>query len=213
LSYCLILTQFSVLTGQDPKEIFRGSFQLLSKEVKNSISLALFFHDKQIRKGDGHPYLEHPLDVAHFLWRNKFSPEIIASGYCHDLLEDTKCPEHTIKEHCNDEVLRIVKAVSNDESLSDKKDWELKKSKYIKSVEKGGEKAIAVCIADKICNLYSFFKQYKIDGPQLWNKFNRGKDKKVWFENEVLKMAKNNWKHPILNTFEDLIQKLEQLPS
>ena len=67
-----------------------------------------------------------------------------------------------------------------------------------------------VSIADKIANLHSFFEQYEKEGPKLWQKFNRGKDKKVWFEKEVLKMAKTQWKHPLLDEFENLITKLEQ---
>ena len=107
-------------------------------------------------------------------------------------------------------MLRIVKAVSNDEELSDSVDWEKKKSKYVESVRAGGEKAIMVSVADKIANLYSFFEQYEKEGASLWKKFNRGKDKKVWFEKEVLKMAKEQWDHPLLKELEKLIEKLEK---
>ena len=136
----------------------------------------------------------------------------MTAAFCHDLLEDTKCTEAEIKEKCGREVLRIVKAVSNDESLSDKKDWEKKKAKYVQTVRAGGEKAIAVSVMDKICNLQSFFDQYEKEGPSLWKKFNRGKDKKVWFEKEVIKMAKKNWNHQLLSTLEELVDMLEKLP-
>ena len=192
------------------KELFRASIILIDPIIPSAIFLALEYHDKQIRKGDGHPYLEHPLDVAHILWKNKFLSEVISAGYCHDLLEDTSCEENKISEVCSPEVLRIVKAVSNDESLSDKKDWELKKAKYVESVRLGGEKAIAVSVADKISNLHSFFEQYEKEGPSLWKKFNRGKDKKIWFEKEVIKMAKSNWSHPMLAELEKLVQRLEK---
>lgn len=194
------------------KELFRASIILTDPMIPSAIFLALEYHDEQIRKGDGHPYLEHPLDVAHILWKNKFPSEVIAAGYCHDLLEDTSCEENKISEVCGAEVLRIVKAVSNDESLSDKKDWELKKAKYVESVRLGGEKAIAVSVADKISNLHSFFEQYEKEGSSLWKKFNRGKDKKIWFERKVIKMAKENWENPLLSTLEVLVDKLEQLP-
>jgi (p)ppGpp synthase/HD superfamily hydrolase len=124
-------------------------------------------------------------------------------------LEDTSCKESKIEKVCGAEVLRIVKAVSNDESLSDKKDWELEKSKYVESVRSGGEKAIAVSVADKISNLHSFFTQYEKEGPSLWSKFNRGKEKKVWFEKEVIKMARENWSNPLLNELERMVEKLE----
>ena len=197
-----------VLAGT--KEILRVSTLLLSQEVFNAVFLMKKYHTGQKRKGDGHPYLEHPLEVAHILWKNECSSGVIAAGYCHDLLEDTDCQEHEIEKECSAEVLRIVKAVSNDEELSDTSDWEKKKSKYVESVRAGGEKAIAVSVADKIANLHSFFDQYEKEGPPLWKKFNRGKEKKIWFEKEVLKMARKHWNHSMLEDLERLIKKLEQ---
>lgn len=200
--------EFALLSGG--KELLRVSSLLLSQEVFNSVFLMKKYHAGQKRKGDGHPYVEHPLEVAHMLWKNNFPPEVIAAGYCHDLLEDTKCQEHEIEDACGLEVLRIVKAVSNDEELSDSIDWEKKKSKYVESVRAGREKAIMVSVVDKIANLHSFFEQYEKEGSKLWQKFNRGKDKKVWFEKEVLKMAKEQWDHPLLKELDQLIEKLEK---
>ncbi len=190
--------------------IFRSSLMLSDPRIMGAIYLIREYHKGQKRKGDGFPYLEHPLEVGYRLWRGGFPGDVVTAGFCHDLLEDTKCTEAEIKEKCGGEVLRIVKAVSNDESLSDKKDWEKKKAKYIETVRDGGEKAIAVSVMDKICNLYSFFDQYEKEGASLWKKFNRGKDKKLWFQKEVLHIARKNWNHSLLNEFEKLISKLEQ---
>lgn len=199
---------FQITAGK--RIIFRSSMLLADPRIMGAIYLIRSYHEKQIRKGDGFAYLEHPLEVGYRLWRDGFPGDVVTAGLCHDLLEDTKCTENEIKEKCGDEVLRIVKAVSNDEALSDIKDWEKKKEKYVISVEAGGEKAIAISVMDKICNLRSFFEQYEKEGPSLWKKFNRGKDKKVWFENTVLVMAKKNWKHSLLKEFESLVKKLEE---
>lgn len=189
--------------------IFRASMILLPG-VMGAIYLIRNYHSGQTRKGDGFPYLEHPLEVGYKLWKHKFPVDVVAAGFCHDLLEDTKCTEDEIVKQCGRGVLSIVKAVSNDEELSDKKDWEKKKEKYIKCVEAGGEKAIAVCVMDKICNLHSFFDQYEKEGPALWKKFNRGKDKNLWFEKAVYDMAGKNWDHPLVKELGLLINKLEQ---
>ena len=196
----------------DKKIIFRSSLMLYDPRIMGAIYLIREYHKGQIRKGDGFAYLEHPLEVGYRLWRDGFLGDVVTAGFCHDLLEDTKCTEAEIIEKCGEEVVRIVRAVSNDESLSDKNDWEKKKIKYVQTVRQGGEKAIAVSIMDKICNLQSFFDQYEKEGPSLWRKFNRGKDKKVWFEREVIKTAKEEkWDNQLLNTLETLVDKLEQL--
>lgn len=52
---------------------------------------------------------------------------------------------------------------------------------------------------------------YKEQGPDLWKQFNRGKDKKVWFEAEVLKMLKETWQHPLIDEYEKLIEQEKKL--
>ncbi len=201
-------TEYQIISPQGT--IFRGCMLLYDSRIMGAIYLMRLNHGGQKRKGDGYPYLEHPLEVGYMLWRQRLPGEVVAAGLCHDLLEDTKCTEAEILDACGDEVLRIVKAVSNDETLSDKKDWEKKKAKYVETVRAGGEKAIAVSIADKIANLHSFLNQYEKEGPALWKKFNRGKDKKVWFEKKVLQMARKEWSHSSLDELESLIVKLEE---
>lgn len=188
--------------------LFRSSLILLPG-LMGGIYLIRTYHGGQIRKGDGHPYLEHPLEVGYRLWKYQFPLEVVVAGFCHDLLEDTDCSETELEESCGRNVLEIVKAVSNDENLSDKKDWEKKKAKYVQSVKSGGVNAMAVCVMDKICNLQSFFEQYEKEGPAMWDKFNRGKAKKLWFEHLVLDMVKRNWDHPMIRDLEDLVNRLE----
>lgn len=78
-----------IITNLD-RTIF-NSDMLSSSSVFNAISLACKYHYGQKRKGDNYPYIEHPLEVGYTLWKNKFSDDIVAVGFCHDLLEDTDC--------------------------------------------------------------------------------------------------------------------------
>ena len=196
----------------DTTPLLRGSMILLAAIIEKALLLAIKYHSKQVRKGDSHPYLEHPLEVGWILYKHGYNPNVIAAGYCHDLIEDTDCTEEEIVAECGEEVLRLVKAVSNDPALSDNKDWEEKKMKYVNSVRAGGKDAIAVSITDKLANLHSFFTQYEKEGSSLWEKFNRGKDEKIWFEKEVLKMAKEEgFDARMLKRYESEIKKLEAL--
>jgi len=179
--------------------------------IDNAIGLVLKWHAGQTRKGDGSPYIIHPVAVATILAKNGFSDETVAAGFCHDLLEDTECPEQEIVSACGEKVLEIVKAVTNDGQLSDGKDWEKKKLKYIYSVRNGPEEAKAVCVADKIHNLRSLLTAYKIQGPEIWDRFNRGRQQKIWFEKLVLKMLESSWEHPLIEEYQKLISAEESL--
>lgn len=175
--------------------------------VEKAARIAVVAHQGQTRKGDNLPYILHPIMVALKLSKYDFSPEIIAAALTHDILEDTDFPEDKLLFELGPEVLEIIKAVTNDESLP----WEEKKKKYIETVKNGPDGAKAVALADKIHNLESLLIAYSQQGPDLWKKFNRGKDQKVWFETEVLKMFKDTWSHPLIEEYESLLDQEKKL--
>jgi (p)ppGpp synthase/HD superfamily hydrolase len=158
-----------------------------------------------VHKGDGLPYLIHPTAVAMMLAKNGFSNETIVAGYCHDLLEDTDCPKQEITDVCGQKVLETVEALTNDDLLP----WEEKKLKYIELVRNGSVEAKAVCVCDKIHNLRSLITAYEQQGPALWEKFNRGMDKKLWYERKVSEMSKETWKHELIEVHEGLVEEVE----
>ena len=175
--------------------------------IEKAIRIATEAHSGQMRKADGMAYITHPIAVALKLAKHGFSDIVIAAALVHDVLEDTDYPVNKFKKELGDEVFEIVKAVSNDKSL----EWEEKKIKYIENIRKGPEEAKVVAVADKIHNIESLMIVHAKDGPKIWNRFNRGKDKKLWFEKNFLKMIKETWKHPLVKEYEELIKKEEKL--
>jgi len=175
--------------------------------IETALRIAIEAHKNKIRKGDDQPYIIHPVMVALKLAKHNFPDEVIAAALTHDVLEDTDYPEEELRKELGDEVLEIVKDVTNDQSLP----WEEKKKRYVETVRNASEGAKAVALADKIHNLESLFIAYEEQGPALWKRFNRGKDQKVWFENEVLKMLKDTWEHPMIEEYEYLLEKENKL--
>lgn len=169
--------------------------------IEKAVRVSVTAHKDQTRKGDDLPYIIHPFMVSIKLAKYNFPDTVIAAALVHDVLEDTEYPEDTLKNELGDDVLEIVKAVTNDDSLP----WEEKKKKYVETVRAGSEGAKAVAVADKIHNLESLLLAYSEQGPELWKKFNRGKEQKLWFENEVLKMLKETWEHPLIEEYEKLL--------
>ena len=179
----------------------------LENIIEKVTRIAVEAHKNQVRKADNSPYIIHPFMVALKLQKYNFEDEVIAAALTHDVLEDTDYPEEKFREELGDEVYKIVKAVTNDDSLV----WEEKKKQYIETVRNGPEGAKAVCIADKIHNLECLLIAYNEQGKEVWKKFNRGKDKKVWFETEVLKMLKDTWQHPMIDEYETLVEEEKKL--
>lgn len=175
--------------------------------IEKAVRVSVAAHKDQTRKGDDLPYIIHPFMVAIKLAKYNFPDTVIAAALTHDVLEDTEYPEDKLKNELGEEVLEIVKAVTNDDSLP----WEEKKKKYVETVRAGSDGAKAVAVADKIHNLESLLLAYLEQGSELWKKFNRGKEQKLWFENEVLKMLKETWKHPLIEEYEKLLEQEKEL--
>jgi (p)ppGpp synthase/HD superfamily hydrolase len=186
--------------------------KIIKSFIKNNIiekaaRISVLAHENQTRKGDGSPYLVHPFMVALKLAKYNFSDTVIAAALVHDVLEDTDFPENKLREEVCEEVFEIVKAVTNDDSLP----WEEKKKKYVETVKNGPEGAKAVSLADKIHNLETLFIVYEDQGSNIWKRFNKGKEKQIWFGREVLKMLKETWEHPMINEYEQLLNQENKL--
>ena len=178
-----------------------------SNIIEKAIRISVEAHKNQTRKGDDLPYIIHPVMVALKLVKHNFQDNVIAAALTHDVLEDTNYPEEKLRKELGDEVLEIIKAVTNDDSLP----WEEKKKKYVESVRNSSEGAKAVAVADKIHNLESLLIAYEEQGQTLWTRFNRGKEQKIWFENEVLKMLKETWQHHLIEEYEYLLGQEKEL--
>ncbi len=174
---------------------------------EQALKIAIKAHAGQVRKHDGSAYVNHPIMVGKILERAGFSDTVVAAGLAHDILEDTSVTEVELRAALGDAVVDIVVAVSEDKTLP----WEERKEKYVRDVVAGGESVWAVSVADKIHNARDFVCFHAVSGPSSWTVFNRGKEKKIWFEKLVYSELSKVWQHPLLDEYATHITKLEAL--
>lgn len=179
----------------------------MSTLIDTAARIAALAHKDQTRKQDDTPYITHPFAVALKLAQHGFSDEVIAAAIIHDVLEDTEYPEDELRAAMGTDVMAIVDAVTNDDTLS----WEEKKLKYIETVRAGNDGAKAVATADKVHNLETLIRSLTEIGPTIWDSFNRGKEKKIWFEEAMLSMLKESWDHPLVAEYEERLEELKAL--
>jgi (p)ppGpp synthase/HD superfamily hydrolase len=178
-----------------------------SNLIEKAAKIAVQAHNQQKRKEGDTPFVVHPFMVALKLAKFGFGDAVIAAGLVHDVLEDTEFSEEKLRQDLGDEVLKIVKTVTEDKSLF----WEERKQKYLESVRNGPEEAKAVFICDRIHNLESILSAYRLIGAAVWKKFNHEKDERIWFENKALKMLKEAWQHPLVNEYNKLLSRIQHL--
>jgi (p)ppGpp synthase/HD superfamily hydrolase len=161
---------------------------ILTKRLLNAIDLAVQVHGDMKRKGDGSPYITHPIAVFHLLTKWNASEDVCIAGLLHDVLEDV--PEEEIShyrkrihEEFGPDVLEIVEGVTEqDKSLP----WKERKQQYLDHLKEASEASAIVSCADLTHNLNSLVTAYREQGEEAWSRFNASKQSKVWFiENRV----------------------------
>lgn len=155
---------------------------MLSHTAADALSFALTKHQAQKRKLFGEPYIVHPLEVGSYLKLLNAPAAVVYAGYLHDTLEDTDATQQEILDKFGSEILRIVLSNTEDKSLS----WEERKQHTIDHIKNLDEGCFLLLLFDKFSNLSDIWRFYKSYGDELWNRFNRGKDKQQWYYEGLL---------------------------
>ncbi|MBS4173661.1 bifunctional (p)ppGpp synthetase/guanosine-3',5'-bis(diphosphate) 3'-pyrophosphohydrolase [Bacillus sp. FJAT-49736] len=79
--------------------------------VRKAYEFARDAHEHQFRKS-GEPYIIHPIQVAGILADLEMDPATVASGFLHDVVEDTSVTLEELKDAFNDEVAMLVDGVT-----------------------------------------------------------------------------------------------------
>ncbi len=172
--------------------------------VEKALALALAAHEGQMRKDSPTPYLVHPVHVAILLARYGFSDDVVAAGLVHDVVEDTAVSMEDIQRELGDDIAALVVPVTYDDTLP----WIDRKKSYIEAVRSASDEVKAISVADKIANAESLIVAHAREGSAVWRHFNTGREKKIWFEEAVLSMLQESWKHPLVDVY---AQKVEQM--
>ncbi|HLS09067.1 HD domain-containing protein [Lentibacillus sp.] len=140
-------------------------------------------HEGQTRKSSGDPYITHPIRVAERLEKSGFSDELVSAGYLHDVVEDTPYEIEDIEEEFGIQVARLVSAHTEDKS----KTWQERKQHTIDTVKYAAKDVKYLIVADKLDNLLSIEKEYKLQGDALWDNFNAGYEQQKWYNESIAK--------------------------
>ena len=112
-----------------------------------AIDYATQQHAGQVRRVDGAPFIQHPLEVAYLLHDAGAPDHVIASGVLHDTIEKTGTSSSDLRGRFGSRVEMLVLAVSEDERITD---YQARKAALRQQVATAGRDALMVFAADKI---------------------------------------------------------------
>ncbi len=121
--------------------------------VRDAFALALKHHYGQ-EYGEGKSYMTHLYDVVVVLTQYNYTdPTTIAAAWLHDIIEDTPCGYHDVKEATNSAVADIVYALT-DELAKNRKG---RKEKTLPKL-RGNNWASVIKVADWIANVRESYR-------------------------------------------------------
>ena len=156
-------------------------------KFEDAMRLLVSHFPKETKK----PALFHSMRVGTYLWNNNYSEDIQIAWLLHDALEDTSMTEEEILKLCWKEVLAIVQANSEDDSV----ETSLQKEDIVKRCAQVWENALIVKMADVYDNFKFYTQQENI------SELERCK----WFVELILKYKKENWNDSIFIKADEII--------
>ena len=140
-------------------------------------------HKNQVRKNEPEkPMIIHPISVAKLLEYYGCDDNVVAAGYLHDVVEDTKYTLDDIQNIFGDDIANLVDVASEpDKTLS----WEERKQHTIDNTKHLPLRKKLVICADKINNAEDMALKFERVGHRSFSKFKRGEESQRWYYENI----------------------------
>ena len=164
------------------------------KNAENIIEKALIFatlaHRGQVRKGETNkPLIIHPTGVAITLHQYGADDNLIAAGYLHDIVEDTKYKLEDIKRIFGEDIAHLVDIATD---KNKEKSWEERRKITIQFVKDLCLREKMLITADKINNIEDINRIFEINGDEVFSSFSKGKVEQEWYYRNIYKSLIQN---------------------
>ena len=157
--------------------------------VSEAIAFAVQAHDGMRRKKSSAPYILHPMEAAVIVGTMTEDQELIAAAVLHDVVEDAEISIEEIEEKFGKRVRELVASETEDKriGLPSEETWRIRKEESLEILKNTDDMGILmVWLGDKLANMRSFYREYKVEGDAIWQKFNQ-KDVKeqAWYYRSI----------------------------
>jgi guanosine-3',5'-bis(diphosphate) 3'-pyrophosphohydrolase len=114
-------------------------------------------------RGDGTPFIGHPLEVAVLLDEAGAPDHVVAAGALHDLIEKTDVTAAALEVRFGPRVTGLVLAVTDDQRIER---YAARKAALRRQVARSGDEALALFAADKLSKLRELGRESAADSGQ-----------------------------------------------
>jgi (p)ppGpp synthase/HD superfamily hydrolase len=186
--------------------------RLLSERFEQALLYAHELHGEQYRKGTPVPYMAHLMGVASLVLEYGGDEEQAIAALLHDAIED--CGHLTsyaeIRRRFGDRVTEIVRACT-DTDTTPKPPWRARKEAYVARVAHEPAEARLVSAADKLYNVRTVVKDYRLTGPAVWQRFTGDSADVLWYYRALVTAFHQASAQPIVDELDRAVSQLEEV--
>ncbi len=185
---------------------------ILSYSFTEALVYANELHATQTRKGSKVPYISHLLGVASIALEYGADEDEAIAALLHDAIEDQGGPpiREEIRMKFGERVTEIVDGCT-DTDTTPKPPWKERKKAYIAHITNASPSVRLVSAADKLHNIRSILKDYRIQGDLLWDLFKGGKQGTLWYYRSLVTAFCQADPTPIVIELDRRVTELESL--
>ena len=162
--------------------------------VSEAIAFAVKAHDGMRRKKSEAPYILHPLEAAVIVGSMTDDQNLIAAAALHDVVEDAGITIDQIEEKFGKRVRELVESETEDKrsDLPPAETWRIRKEESLEVLKNTDDTdVLMVWIGDKLANMRSIYRDWKVEGDDMWKRFNQSDVKEqAWYYSSIMELTK-----------------------
>ena len=161
--------------------------------VSEAIAFAVKAHDGMRRKKSETPYILHPMEAAVIVGTMSDDQNLIAAAALHDVVEDAGITIDEVEERFGKRVRALVESETEDKrtDLPPSDTWRVRKEESLSVLKNTNDIGVLIVwLGDKLANMRSIYRDFKIEGEAMWQRFNQ-KDvsEQAWYYSSIVKLT------------------------
>jgi len=191
---------------------------VLSERFTNAFDYARRLHT-ETRKKTAVPYLAHLLGVAslvmgeHGYLEFPVTEDMVVAALLHDAAEDHGGERRLadITVHFGANVAKMVEGLSDSlvEEGAPKAPWAERKYGYLKRLRDESPQVKLISVADKLYNARSLLADYLVEGPAIWQRFQRTQEDQMRYFRALLAEYERSGSNRLVREYARVLSELE----
>ena len=163
------------------------------ERVSEAIAFAVKAHDGMRRKKSESPYILHPMEAAVIVGSMSDDQNLIAAAALHDVVEDAGITIEEIETRFGKRVRELVGSETEDKraDLPPEDTWRIRKEESLEVLKNTNDIGVLmVWIGDKLANMRAIYRDWKIEGDAMWQRFNQKNiAEQAWYYRSIVKLT------------------------